>query len=430
MVSTYKTIKFPHRRSLGTLFCAPYDQPEEWQLLSEVRGLIVAPENQPIKWEWLEEARGNVKVPSDAKLKLKISARGASLGALADLAADDLHALDFSYSPVTDASLSHLCHLSGLKVLELTSTSIGDNGVAFVSQLTNLQSLGLSHSRVTTEGLCHLKKLKKLREIWLSGTDVDDCGLASFEELHLLVQLGLTGTKITDNGLNHLLNLHNLLRVYLFNTRVSHNGTQMLKRQLPGCRVKWHPTKIHTQDAEETEFTKTTNGKGYGSIDPLPPVALDLGAISSCADGFWEIIGLLDWDKAGDDAAVVEPAVAALAQRPVAEICRFAEILAEKLYMLDGEPYASQIGSDAYNGVKGEFSKNWFLYVRCCVVANGKEFYEAALADPKEMPQDMEFQALLTIPSKAFKRKTGQRFSYVTKYNYETFSNKQLWGGA
>jgi hypothetical protein len=429
MTAQYKTIKFPHRRSLGTLYAAPSDQPEEWELLSQVRGLIVAPENQPIKWEWLEEARGNVSVPAHLKLKLKIAARGASLGALAELKSDDLHALDFSHCPVTDASLTHLCRLSGLKVLELTSTSVGDGGLTFVSELANLQSLGLSHSRITTQGLKHLRSLKKLREIWLSGTDVDDSGLEQFEPLKLLVQLGLTGTKITDNGLNHLLHLSNLLRVYLFNTRVSHNGTQTLKRLLPGCRVKWHPTKIHTQDAEEADFMNVGNGDSL--FDPLTLLAGSRESLLSLSEkeGFWEIIDLLDWEKAGDDAAVVEPAVEALAAQSIEEICRFAEILSEKLYALDGEAYACQIGLDSYKGVKGEFSKNWFLYVRCCVVANGKDFYEAALADPQDMPKDMEFQALLTIASKAFKRKTGQRFSYVTKYNYETFSNKQLWGG-
>ena len=51
-----KTVKFPHRRSIGSLYVAEESQPEEWQLLSQVRGLIVAPENQPIKWGWLEES--------------------------------------------------------------------------------------------------------------------------------------------------------------------------------------------------------------------------------------------------------------------------------------------------------------------------------------------------------------------------------------
>ncbi len=39
-----RIIRFPHRRSIGTLFVAPESQPEEWELLTVVRGLVVSPE--------------------------------------------------------------------------------------------------------------------------------------------------------------------------------------------------------------------------------------------------------------------------------------------------------------------------------------------------------------------------------------------------
>ncbi|PWT98206.1 MAG: hypothetical protein C5B53_07050 [Candidatus Melainabacteria bacterium] len=421
MVAFEKTLKFPHRKSIGTLYIASVDQPEEWELLSQVRGLVVTPENQPIRWEWLEEARGSVKVPGKAKIKLKISTRGAGLSPLNDLAGDDLHALDLSHSQVSDTSLSHLAGLTGLKVLELTSTCIGDEGLKAIMGLDNLQSLGMSYSRVTSVGLKFLKDLKNLREIWLSGTAVDDSGLENFGEMSLLVQLGLSSTKVTDSGLRHLAQLHNLLRVYLFNTRVSHNGAQALKSSIPGCRVKWHPTKTHTGDAYDPDFN--TAAEQDAECD------LGVRATESFAEErFWQIIERLDWQKNGDDTAVIEPAVSALAAMAPEEILGFAEQLAEKLYMLDGQAYACEIGRDSYKGVRGDFSKNWFLYVRCCVVANGRDFYQEVLSDPKEMPKDMEFQSLLAIAAKAYKRKTGRRFNYATKYNYETFSNKELWG--
>jgi len=425
MVTTEKVLKFPHRRSIGTLYIAPQDQPEEWELLSEVRGLIVAPENQPIRWEWLEEARGNVKIPANKKVKLKISIRGASLASLDSLEADDLHALDLSHCQIIDSSLAHLSRLSGLKVLELTSTCVGDDGLRAISSLVSLQSLGLSHTPVTSLALAHLNSLENLREVWVSGTAIDDSGLKCFSKMSLLVQLGLSSTKVTDAGLSYLAHLHNLLRIYLFNTRVSHNGTQNLRRLIPRCRVKWHPSKIHTQDADETHLETSSNP--YGALESQSAV-IPATAAPLSEKTFWQIVDLFEWRQSGNDAAVIEPAVATLAKLAVEDICGFAEQLAEKLYMLDGEIYACQIGSDSYKGAKGDFSKNWFLYVRCCVVANGKDFYEEVVSNPQQMPKDLEFQAMLAIASKAYKRKTGQRFNYVTKYNYETFSNKQLWG--
>jgi len=425
-VSAHRTIRFPHRRSIGTLYVAPQDQPEEWELLSQVRGLIVSPENQPIKWEWLEDARGNVTLPTGCKIKLKIATKGTSLSALDEVDPEMLHALDLGHTENTDASLSHVSRLTGLRVLELTSTNVGDDSLDALPPLVNLQSLGMSHSRVTTKGLIHLAHLKNLREVWLSGTQVGDEGLTHFANLKFLVQLGLSGTKITDAGLKKLATLKELLRVYLFNTKVTHNGTQALRASLPGCRVKWHPTKIHTQDAEQTGFAEGLSTVEGESGHLLPKGCARSAQIMSESE-FWSLLDLLDWQSAGNDSSVIQPAVDKLAELSVEDICQFAEILAEKLHLLDGEVYAREIGNDSFAGVKGDFAQNWFLYVRCCAVANGKAVFESILADPKEMPKDIEFQALLSIAPKAYKKKTGHRFNYETIFSYETFSNHADW---
>ncbi|MFX4941249.1 hypothetical protein ABTC18_20075, partial [Acinetobacter baumannii] len=69
-------------------------------------------------------------VPPGVKLKLKISGRGSGgLSALDSLAPPDLHCLDLSRSEITDQSLSHVQHLTGLKVLELTATNVTDEAL-------------------------------------------------------------------------------------------------------------------------------------------------------------------------------------------------------------------------------------------------------------------------------------------------------------
>jgi hypothetical protein len=142
---------------------------------------------------------------------------------------------------------------------------------------------------------------------------------------------------------------------------------------------------------------------------------------------FWNIIELLNWKRAGDDEAVIKPAVKALAKRPVAEITAFEEILAQKLYALDTEAHARSIGEEAYADDK-HFSVDWFLYARCCVVANGRNLYEQVLANPSSFPQDMEFEALLSIGSNAYEIKTKEQdYSFETSVSYETFSNLQGW---
>ena len=140
----------------------------------------------------------------------------------------------------------------------------------------------------------------------------------------------------------------------------------------------------------------------------------------------WDILSLLDWDRAGDDDAVLEPAVNSLAAEPVGEIIGFEEILAKKLYDLDEEQYARHIGESSYTGQDESFSADEFPR-SCCAVANGKEFYEQVLSDPRQMPKDLEFEALLELAGKAYAKKTGEEFKHITKYNYDSFSNMDKW---
>ncbi|WP_374605053.1 DUF4240 domain-containing protein [Arenimonas sp.] len=145
-------------------------------------------------------------------------------------------------------------------------------------------------------------------------------------------------------------------------------------------------------------------------------------------DTFWRIIGLLDWDEEGDDEAVIEPAVDALAQMPVEAIAGFEETLARKLHALDTRAHAREIGEDAYTDDGDDFSVDTFLYARCCVVANGRELYETVLANPAGFPKDQDFEALLNVAATAHEQKTGEEPEFFdTSVSYETFSNEAGW---
>jgi hypothetical protein len=160
------------------------------------------------------------------------------------------------------------------------------------------------------------------------------------------------------------------------------------------------------------------------------PVELAIGAVATgyilTEEQFWSLIALLDWDKLPDETAVAEPLVKALAEAPVRYIYDFYDLMSEKLYALDGEVYAANIGRASWQNGQ-PFSGDHFLDVRSCVVANGKEFYHEVLRNPKEMPKDTYFEILPYIPSIAYERKTGRAFIYAPKHNYLTFSNKKGW---
>ena len=141
---------------------------------------------------------------------------------------------------------------------------------------------------------------------------------------------------------------------------------------------------------------------------------------------FWKIIALLDWEKEGDDDAILAPAIAYLANEPVRHIFEFADILSEKLYALDGLEFAQHIGEDAWQADR-YFSVDNFLYARCCVIANGQKAYEAVLQDPSLMPKDLTFEDLLYLPSSAYTLKTGAKYEYTPAFPIETYCNDKGW---
>lgn len=144
---------------------------------------------------------------------------------------------------------------------------------------------------------------------------------------------------------------------------------------------------------------------------------------------FWSIIGLFDWKQSGDDDAVLEPAVKALSALSVEDIYRFDDLLTEKLYALDTREVARAVYRGEVDPDDGDeyISADDFLYSRCVVVANGREYYESVLADPSKAPQGMEFEALLSLANQAYEAKTGEEYDHASPLSYESFSNAEGW---
>jgi hypothetical protein len=144
---------------------------------------------------------------------------------------------------------------------------------------------------------------------------------------------------------------------------------------------------------------------------------------------FWGVIAKLEWKHEGDDERVVEPVVKALTAMPEAEIAAFQNMLAAKLYALDGRAWARESGGDVWWGEPDKLSVDGFLYSRCVVVANGRKFYDDVLRDSEQMPKDLEFESLLYIAPTALQRRTGHEEAneLETEVSFETFSNSAGW---
>ncbi|MFF9076997.1 DUF4240 domain-containing protein [Streptomyces sp. NPDC014646] len=144
---------------------------------------------------------------------------------------------------------------------------------------------------------------------------------------------------------------------------------------------------------------------------------------------FWALIASFDWERAGDDDAVLAPASRVLQELPPQEVVAFEDLLATKLYALDTREHARwcyQGEADPDNG-DDCISADDFLYARCVVVANGRDFYEGVLADPSRFPTGMEFESLLYLASNAYEARTGDPHDQLTSVSWESFSNTDGW---
>lgn len=140
---------------------------------------------------------------------------------------------------------------------------------------------------------------------------------------------------------------------------------------------------------------------------------------------FFHFTDMLDWNKQGDDMAVIEPLVAFLAQWGDNLIIAFAEKMAELLYRLD----TREIVLKTYKNAEC-FSEDEFLYTRCQALINGKSLYNDIVKARKRLDENIEFEAILYVPMYAWARvhqRTPEEYAYVTKVSYETGSNKEGW---
>ena len=133
---------------------------------------------------------------------------------------------------------------------------------------------------------------------------------------------------------------------------------------------------------------------------------------------FWSLIDLIDMDQ--EDP--MEALICHLEKLPVETIYAFEETLSHKLFLLDRPEHA---------GVDGEskecLSPDAFLYARCAVITEGQHYFDQVVKEAAEIDLEWDAEELLEVASEAYSRKTGETFEYVSRFDYETYSNTSAW---
>jgi len=102
-------------------------------------------------------------------------------------------ALGLSWNNITNASLYHLSQIKTLLSLDLHDcTYLNDEGMQYLTLLTNLQCLDLSWCKISVAGVKQLTSLKKLKQLALFGCKVTEkeiksCGFEDSRQTQLRV---------------------------------------------------------------------------------------------------------------------------------------------------------------------------------------------------------------------------------------------------
>jgi len=166
-------------------------------------------------------------------------------------------------SNVTDEGMEGVGDLKHLRCLGLTGTRITDRAIATIGKARNeietfwlhgtavtsaagdslarlrrLRILEMSDTRFGDEGVRSIASLERLARLLLDGTPITDVALQYIAGMKTIGYLDVTGTQITDSGLAALHECMSLRRVIVDRTRVTRAGAIALKRANPGCEVQ------------------------------------------------------------------------------------------------------------------------------------------------------------------------------------------------
>ena len=146
-----------------------------------------------------------------------------------------LESLVLNGTTVTDEQLQIVGELSSLGDLQLSDTPITDAGITHLTGLSNLTSIYVSNTKVTDASMSEFAKLSKLSTLGINGTQITGGfgALSALENLVLLVAGELT---ITDEELAKIANIPNLKRADLTGATVNEAAVADLRKNVKEVR--------------------------------------------------------------------------------------------------------------------------------------------------------------------------------------------------
>jgi len=146
------------------------------------KGIIVLPVGSESNYVTVSFV--NTKIISEADLKLLVSLKR------------QLVWLNLKGTSISDEGMREISQLTTLRKLNLDYTSITDKGIEKITDLSALTYLNLVGTKITDEGLIRLTTLKELKNIFLYKTNTTASGVANFTVAAPLVIIDTGGYQL------------------------------------------------------------------------------------------------------------------------------------------------------------------------------------------------------------------------------------------
>ncbi len=235
-----RVLSFPSGQCTGNLYLEPESSPiwdpkrvrlsGEWEYLSAAQGDVRVPEDRNIKlWVRLalspwESAKLLAQNPQAHQLTIADRTRKDpdDLSGLSELDPNDLFWLSvgtemYLRTGADPRIFEPIRHLTGLRILTLTSTGITDEGLERLRSLRSLRGLELTQASIGSRGLAVLMDLPALEYLLITG--VTDAGLKQIAQVSSLRWLNIVGGKKWGPGLAELAKLPRLERLCFWGGR-------------------------------------------------------------------------------------------------------------------------------------------------------------------------------------------------------------------
>lgn len=139
-------------------------------------------------------------------------------------------------TPITNAALETLAQFTNLTHLHLPK-QVNNQGLEALSKSKSLLELDLSYSSITDDGLVFIQSMPQLETLYVNDTAVSDKGLTHLKGHPGLKVLFLNGTKVTDKGLDELAGVANLTHLELRDTAATEIGAARVRSNLKDCAI-------------------------------------------------------------------------------------------------------------------------------------------------------------------------------------------------